>query len=198
MSADQGNNLFPVFFKLENMQLLIVGGGYVGWEKLSAVIKNSPATKIKIVAEEFGTEVPELAKDYPNVMLITKTFEDSDLDGVNLVIAGVDNPESSAKIQQACRARNILVNVADKPALCDFYLGSVVKKGDLKIAISTNGKSPTVAKRMREMLTDIIPDSIDEVLQEMKEIRDQLKGNFDYKVDTLNKITKAWKNSKKR
>jgi len=196
-SVDQGNNLFPVFFKLENMNLLVVGGGYVGWEKLSAVLKNSPNTNTKLVAIEIGEEVRALAKDYPNVQLIEKAFDPTDLEGINLVIVGVDDPEASSTIQAVCREKNILVNVADKPALCDFYLGSVVKKGDLKIAISTNGKSPTVAKRMRELLTDVIPETIDEVLQDMTAIREKLKGNFEYKVDTLNKITKAWKNSKK-
>ena len=88
--------------------------------------------------------------------------------------------------------RGLLVNVADKPSLCDFYLGSVVKKGDLKIAISTNGKSPTVAKRIKEFLNESIPESIDDVLQNMNVIRERLRGNFDYKVRTLNQVTKGW------
>ncbi|UXP33322.1 bifunctional precorrin-2 dehydrogenase/sirohydrochlorin ferrochelatase [Reichenbachiella agarivorans] len=195
-TTDTGNNLFPVFFKLEEMNLLIVGGGYVGWEKLSVVINNSPKTKIKLVAKEMGQEVIDLAMEYPNITLLEKAFEESDLEGINLVIVGINDPDASSSIQLICRQKNILVNVADKPSLCDFYLGSVVKKGDLKIAISTNGKSPTVAKRMRELLTDVIPDTIDEVLQNMTEIRDKLKGDFDYKVNKLNEITKSWKNGK--
>ncbi|RJE71496.1 bifunctional precorrin-2 dehydrogenase/sirohydrochlorin ferrochelatase [Reichenbachiella sp. MSK19-1] len=68
-----------------------------------------------------------------------------------------------------------------------------VRYGDLKIAISTNGKSPTVAKRMREMLTEVIPETIDDVLDQMAKVRDKLKGDFDYKIKKLDEITKDWK-----
>ncbi|MCV9388247.1 precorrin-2 dehydrogenase/sirohydrochlorin ferrochelatase family protein [Reichenbachiella ulvae] len=193
MSEDRGNTLFPVFFKLEEMKLLIVGGGYVGEEKLGAVLKNSPRTQIKMVATWFSEAVQDIVKDYPNITLVEKAFEPSDLEGMNLVIIGIDDPEASSQIQAACRAQNVLVNVADKPALCDFYLGSVVKKGDLKIAISTNGKSPTLSKRMREMLTDVIPEKIDDILDQMAKVRDKLKGDFDYKIKKLDEITKDWK-----
>ena len=71
----------------------------------------------------------------------------------------------------------------------DFYLGSIVRKGELKIAISTNGKSPTIAKRLREILTETIPDEVDEVLDNMQNIRQQLKGDFEYKVQELNRLT---------
>jgi uncharacterized protein len=85
--------------------------------------------------------------------------------------------------------RKILTNVADTPVLCDFYLGSIVQKGNLKIAISTNGKSPTVAKRMREVFTEVIPNEMENVLQNMSTIRNHLKGNFAEKVKQLNHIT---------
>ena len=64
----------------------------------------------------------------------------------------------SSQIRDEAKSRGKLVNVADKPELCDFYLSSVVKKGDLKIAISTNGKSPTTAKRLKEVLQEALPD----------------------------------------
>lgn len=191
-SQDRGNTLFPVFFKLEEMNLLLVGGGYVGEEKLSAVLRSSPHTHVKVVAIEMSDDVKKLAEEYPHVELIEKAFEPSDLEGMNLAIVGIDDPKASSAIQAECRKQNILVNVADKPALCDFYLGSIVKKGDLKIAISTNGKSPTVSKRMRELLTEVIPDSIDDLLENMKRVRDKLKGDFDYKVNKLNEITGDW------
>jgi uncharacterized membrane protein YfcA len=89
------------------------------------------------------------------------------------------------------------VNVADKPDLCDFYLGSIVKKGSLKIAISTNGKSPTIAKRLRETFTEVIPDEMDLVLDNMQHIRHQLTGDFNYKVKELNKITTEYLSDRK-
>ena len=84
-----------------------------------------------------------------------------------------------------------LVNVADKPDLCDFYLGGVVTKGNLKIAISTNGKSPTIAKRLKEFLNEALPDSVDDLLDNMQQIRNSLKGNLSEKINKLNEITKS-------
>ena len=86
-----------------------------------------------------------------------------------------------------------MVNVADTPELCDFYLSSVVKKGDLKIAISTNGKSPTFAKRFREVLEEILPDSLQATLDNLQQIRNKLKGDFQDKLEKLNEITNVMK-----
>jgi len=84
---------------------------------------------------------------------------------------------------------HLLVNVADTPDLCDFYLGSTVQKGALKVGISTNGQSPTLAKRFREILEDVLPEDVPSLLKNLKSIRDRLKGDFEYKVNTLNTIT---------
>jgi len=81
------------------------------------------------------------------------------------------------------------VNVADTPALCDFYLGGIVTKGDLKIAISTNGQSPTTAKRLRQFFEEVIPDDINQLVKNLNEFRKTIKGDFEEKVKTLNKIT---------
>ncbi|HHZ96599.1 MAG TPA: bifunctional precorrin-2 dehydrogenase/sirohydrochlorin ferrochelatase, partial [Flavobacteriales bacterium] len=83
----------------------------------------------------------------------------------------------------------VLVNVADTPDLCDFYMGSIVTKGDLKLAISTNGKSPTFSKRFRELLESILPDTLPETLNNLNAIRKTLKGDFTEKVKSLNKLT---------
>src|SRR5699024_145576 len=92
-------------------------------------------------------------------------------------------------IHREAKAKKVLVNVADTPDLCDFYLGSIVKKGNLKIGISTNGKSPTMAKRLREVFTEVLPDEMENVLQNLRTIRKQIKGDFSEKVRKLNEIT---------
>ncbi|MEQ9288445.1 MAG: bifunctional precorrin-2 dehydrogenase/sirohydrochlorin ferrochelatase [Cyclobacteriaceae bacterium] len=191
------NTLFPVFLKLETLQLLIVGGGNIGLEKLEAVLVNSPETHIKIVAREFIGEVRRLASGHPNVSLVEKEFDPADLDGMELVILATNDNALNAEIKKLTRERKLLCNVADKPDLCDFYLGSIVQKGDLKIAISTNGKSPTVAKRIKEFLNEEIPETIQEVLDNMGAIRDRLKGDFEHKVKSLNEVTKGWLGSGK-
>jgi len=190
-SSVHSNNLFPVFLKLENLRLLIVGGGYVGMEKLQAVLSNSPATKIMLVAKEISTEIKILSKEYPNIQLIQKPYSINDFDGIDIVIAAINEHIISEQIVSDARAKGVLVNAADKPELCDFYLSSVVKKGNLKIAISTNGKSPTAAKRIKEMLNQSLPEELDDVVNNLQKIRNNLKGNFEEKVKQLNEITKV-------
>lgn len=189
--VQETNKLFPVFLKLEQLSILLVGAGNVGLEKLTAILRNSPATKITVVATKISVGVEAFATAYSNVTLREKAFDESDLDGKNLVIVAVNNKETSRVIRHLAKGRDLLVNVADTPDLCDFYLSSVVQKGNVKIAISTNGKSPTVAKRLKEVLHDAIPEEINGVAANLSVIRESLGGNFEAKVKQLNELTKT-------
>ena len=192
------NRLFPVFLKLEELDVLLVGGGNVGLEKLSAMLNNSPNTKVTMVADMFRDELREYAKDYPNVTLVERKFDFNDLNNRDLVILSTDNPDLHASIKRVTAERHILCNVADTPDLCDFYLGSIVQKGDLKISISTNGKSPTMAKRMREFLDDIIPENIQQLLENLREIRKSIKGDFQEKIRIMNEVTEGMVKERKQ
>ncbi|HEU4575226.1 MAG TPA: TSUP family transporter [Chitinophagaceae bacterium] len=187
----EDNQLFPVFFKLNQLKLLIVGGGHIGLEKLQAVLNNSPETCIHLVGITICDAIKILSEEYPAICLSERAYNPSDLDESDLVIVAVNNIELAAIIRRDAKERGKLLNVADKPGLCDFYLGSVVKKGNLKIAISTNGKSPTIAKRLKEVLNDMIPAEMDNVLDNMQTIRNGINGNFDDKVRQLNDLTKV-------
>ncbi len=189
MSIETQNKLFPVFLKLENFIVLIVGGGKVGLEKVTAVLLNSPQTNLTILAKEVSNELNEFLKSYPHVKVILREFTNSDLEGVDFLIVAINDKQKSIEIKVEAKRRNILANVADTPEYCDFYLGSIVRKGDLKIAISTNGKSPTIAKRVREVFEESFPDEMQEVLENLYKIRTQLNGDFSTKVSELNKIT---------
>ena len=184
------NELFPIFLKLKQLRLLLVGGGYVGMEKLQAVVSNSPSAVITVVATQISDEIRELAKEYSTITLIEKPYGISDLDNKDLAIAAINDPIVSRQVAMDARSKGILVNAADKPELCDFYLGSVVQKGNLKIAISTNGKSPTIAKRLKEVLSETLPDEIDTLLNSMQTIRNKMSGDFTEKVKQLNELTK--------
>lgn len=184
------NELFPVFLKLNQFNVLIIGGGNVGLEKLSAMLKNSPKADVTIVSKTFIQELKDLADLKENVKLITDEFNESYLEGKNIVISALNDIDKSAEIKVIVNSKGLLYNAADKPELCDFYLGSTVTKGNLKIGISTNGKSPTMAKRIKETLNDVFPDETEEVLENLYKIRSELKGDFDLKIKTLNKITK--------
>ncbi|MFT4094758.1 MAG: TSUP family transporter [Niabella sp.] len=195
ISGDAGakgqNRLFPVFLKLEELTLLVIGGGTIGLEKLQAVIKNAPETRIRLVAIDIADAVKRFAEIYPRITLEQRPYEKEDICNADLVIAAVNDINVATRIKADADVYGKLVNVADKPELCDFYLGSVVQKGSLKIAISTNGKSPTIAKRLKETLHAAIPDEIDEVLDNMQALRNKLSGDFDHKVKVLNKVTRS-------
>lgn len=188
--AKETNKLFPVFLKLEQMRLLIVGGGPVALEKLNAILSNSPQVHIKLVGISVSDDIRERSIAFPNVELIQRAFSSNDLDECDVVITAVNDKLVSEAIFREARRKGKLINSADKPEYCDFYLGSVVQKGNLKIAISTNGKSPTVAKRLREVLSDALPMEIDEVLNHMYIFRSKLNGNFHEKVKKLNEVTR--------
>lgn len=182
------NTLFPVFLKLEKLTILLVGGGYVASEKITAIYQNSPKAKVRIVAPEINQDVRVFIAEH-NIPFIERAFEPEDLDGIDLAIIAINDREISYSIHSACLDKGVLTNVADKPELCDFYLSSIVQKGNLKIAISTNGKSPTIAKRVKEVLNEAIPNEMDQVLDNMEDIRKQLGGDFSDKVRQLNDIT---------
>lgn len=189
------NELYPVFLKANKLHILVVGGGFVGLEKMSFLLKSSPKAMITLVSLEILPELQLLINNHKQVIFVKKAFEPSDLSNKDLVIAATSIKSLNVEIQQLAKEKRILINVADTPELCDFYLGGVVTKGDLKIAISTNGQSPTLAKRIREMLEEAIPENINDLLENLNDLRKTLKGDFESKVRQLNEITKTW-NSK--
>ena len=185
------NNLYPVFLKLEELRVLLVGAGNVGLEKLHSLLANSPNATVTIVAPIVKEEVRRLVWKHPSCEILQKSFDEVDLENKDLVILATDDRKLHEEVRVLAKAKGLLVNVADTPDLCDFYLGSIVQKGNLKVAISTNGKSPTAAKRIKEVLHDALPDELDEVIENLHKVRNKLNGNFEYKVKKLNSITKV-------
>ncbi|MEM6344947.1 MAG: bifunctional precorrin-2 dehydrogenase/sirohydrochlorin ferrochelatase [Bacteroidota bacterium] len=170
--------------------MLIVGAGEVGYEKLFFILKSSPQAKITIVAKWVNPEIESLLKQGTfKVKIIKKAFEPEDIGKHDLVIAATNFKALNQKIREAAKARGKLVNVADTPDLCDFYLGSIVTRGPLKVAISTNGQSPTFAKRFRQFLEAALPEEVDDLIFNLKLYRDQLSTDFESKVKLLNQAT---------
>ena len=184
------NNLYPIFLKAKALHVLIIGGGNVAEEKLHFLLKSSPDAKVTIVSPMFREGTLALAKSF-DVELIHDTYNNSYLKGKHLVIATTDVPDVNVAVYNDCKARHVLVNVADNPPYCDFYMGGIVTKGHVKIAISTNGQSPTTAKRLRQFFEDVIPENVDDLVQNLNEFRKTIKGDFEQKVQTLNEFTKG-------
>ncbi|NNG10228.1 MAG: bifunctional precorrin-2 dehydrogenase/sirohydrochlorin ferrochelatase [Arenibacter sp.] len=190
------NELYPVFLKVSQLNILIVGGGNVGLEKLTFMLKSSPRAQVEMVAPEFLEETLALAKKH-NVKITKDSYNKSYLQGRHMVIATTDQVSVNEQVYYDCREQQILVNVADNPPFCDFYMGGIVTKGNVKVAISTNGKSPTTAKRLRQFFEDVIPENIDDLVQNLNEFRKTIKGDFEEKVETLNEFTKGLVGKKK-
>ncbi len=191
------NTLFPVFLKTETAHFLIVGAGNVGLEKTETLLKQNPAIRITIVGTIIIPKLKRIIESYSNIDAFERPFQEIDLEEKDFVIIGTDSSEVNLEVRNLAKAKGIKVNAADQPALCDFYLGSIVNKGSLKIAISTNGKSPVLAKRMREYFTEVIPDDIEKSLDVLNQFRANHKGNFQQKLNDLNKITETFKNKKR-
>tara|TARA_R110001592_G_scaffold140977_4_gene362184 strand:- start:24 stop:611 length:588 start_codon:yes stop_codon:yes gene_type:complete len=190
------NELYPVFLKVSNLHILIVGGGNVALEKLTFLLKSSPNAQVEMVSPMFRKETTELANKF-NIKMNLAPYDASYLKGNHMVIATTDNVTINEQVYHDCREKQILVNVADNPPFCDFYMGGIVTKGNVKVAISTNGKSPTTAKRLRQFFEDVIPENIDDLVKNLNEYRKTIKGDFEEKVETLNEFTKGLVNKKK-
>jgi precorrin-2 dehydrogenase/sirohydrochlorin ferrochelatase len=187
------NELYPIFLKLHNINVLIVGGGNVGLEKLSFMLKSSPNANVEVVAPKFIPELEALVEKHPSVKLTQAKFKKKMLKKRHMVIACTDDLKVNKRVYELARKRYLICNIADTPDLCDYYLGGIVTKGNVKIAISTNGKSPTTAKRVREFFEEVIPEDINKMVENLNEYRKTLKGNFEEKVQKMNEITEGLK-----
>jgi uncharacterized protein len=187
--TETANRLFPVFLKMEELRLLIIGGGNIALEKLEAILANSPETAITLVAPEIKPEIIDISKEFTNLVIFQREAATEDFDEIDLVFIAVNNLALAGELSAIAHERNLLVNVADTPSLCDFYLSSIVRKGDLKIAISTNGKSPTMAKRLKEVFDEALPSETQVSIEQLNAFRTKLSGDFSAKVKALNDAT---------
>lgn len=190
MLAEHTNELYPIFLKVNRLNVLIIGGGNVAHEKLHFLLKSSPNAQVEIVSEDFLPDIEDLAQKH-QVELIKRPFNPLYIRNKHIVIAATNKLNVNIDIYNHCKQMGVLVNVADNPKYCDFYLGGIVTKGHVKIAISTNGKSPTMAKRLRQFFEEVIPSDINQLVEQLHLIRKQVKGDFKLKVDTLNQITQT-------
>jgi precorrin-2 dehydrogenase / sirohydrochlorin ferrochelatase len=141
--------LFPVFLKLQGRSCLVVGAGNVALSKIEGLLVSG--AEVRVVAPRAVDPVITLAQA-GKISWWQRSFEPADLDGVFLAVVATSTSELNGRVFQEAQRRGILCNVVDDPPHCDFYYPSVVRRGDLQIAISTNGRSPALAQRLRHEL----------------------------------------------
>ena len=163
--------LLPIFLNLDGRPGLLVGAGTVAFEKIGTLLKTG--VRLRVVAPQARAEVRELAAQ-GKLEWIERPFAPADLDGNFIVIAATDVPEVNAAVYREAIARGIPSNSVDDIPNCDFFFGSVVSRGDLQIAISTAGKSPAVAQRLRREIDEQLPEDLGEWLKQLGELRRQV------------------------
>ncbi|MEA3331403.1 MAG: bifunctional precorrin-2 dehydrogenase/sirohydrochlorin ferrochelatase [Campylobacterota bacterium] len=159
---------FPAFLKLDNKKILIVGGGYIAYEKLDHLLDFT--NDIFVIASDFSDEMMQRIKK-ENLQFEKRTYREGDIEEYAVVIVAVDDIPLQSEIFQESKKYNCLCNSVDSVDYCDFIFPSYVKKDDLTIAISTSGASPAMAKHLRIYLQNLIPEGISEFLKEMKSLR---------------------------
>jgi precorrin-2 dehydrogenase/sirohydrochlorin ferrochelatase len=143
--------LFPMFLKLDGCKCVVVGGGNIASQKLDGLLDSG--AEVHVIAPEAGAQIQELARNC-RVKWTAVQFRPEHLDGALLVIAATGDPAINEQVYRAAKERGILCNAVDEPERCDFFYPAVVRRGDLQIAISTAGKSPALAQRIRKELEE--------------------------------------------
>jgi len=162
---------YPVNLDIRNRKCLVVGGGAVGTRKVMTLL--DCGAKVTVVSTDVAEKLQELS-DSDIIKLEKRPFQISDLDEMFLVIGATDNQEINKEIHSEAERLGILCNIADRPEDCNFILPAIVNRGDLIIAISTSGKSPAFAKKMRKDLEKKFGTEYAEFLKLMGEIRNKL------------------------
>lgn len=159
---------FPMFMDMNDLKVLVIGGGYIATEKLEKLVDFTK--EITVIALRVEEEAKDLIDEHA-LVLQQRAYEVGDIEGFDIVIVATDTVELHKAIYEESRGSSILVNSVDNTDYCDFIFPSYVKKDALTIAFSTGGASPAFAKQIRQHFEKIIPDSVGEFLQKMKALR---------------------------
>lgn len=177
-------NFYPLFLNLENKQAVIFGAGKVGLRKAKALLKSGASVKVSSL--EFSLEFKTLARRNRRLRLVAgKQRPESLLKKADLVFLATSETAWNKKMAQKCRREKIWVNVADNPRLCDFFVPSRLKKGNLDIAISTGGSSPYLAKQLRQELDRRLRPEALKVLGKIGVLRRELKRKINHQNERL-------------
>src|SRR6202047_3602315 len=178
VKAEKTMSLFPIFVKLHGRPVVVVGGGNIAAGKIPGLLQAQ--ARVRVIAPQINSQVSAWVVS-SEIEWGKKEFAPVDLQGASLVIAATSIPAVNAAVFQAAEARGILCNAVDDIANCHFYYGSIVQRGDLQIAISTNGKSPALAQRLRKELEQQYPAEYVAWLGSLGDARGKLRASSNLK-----------------
>ena len=178
---------YPVFINMRGRSCIVVGGGKVALRKISDLLETG--AKVTVVAETPDPIIEDLAQK-GNIKLFRRLFKPEDIENAFLVFTATDDDSVNAEIAGIAKKYGALVNVVDNPQYCDFFSGAVVKRGPLRIAISTSGCSPGIAAEIRRELDELYSESFASFLQTVGEMRQYILSRDDITRDKKNNALK--------
>jgi len=161
---------YPIIVRLAGRPVLVVGGGVIALRKTEGLVASGAS--ITVVSPDFADGFEQLER----VTLVQRTYETADLDGMWLVVAATNDPVVQQRIFDECEARHIFCNAVDDPDRCAFILPAIVRRGPVIVAVSTQGRSPTLAKHLKDVLADAIPENIEELAAELSAKRKAIQA----------------------
>lgn len=176
---------YPVNLNLDNMEIIIVGGGNVALRKCMNFLDFGKS--VTVLAPDFDSRFLELGN---KVDLINDVFREEYIDKFDIVVAATDDKEVNEEIACICRKKSKLINVVDSRDLSDFTVSSYVKRGDLLIGISTGGKIPALSAKIRRDLEEIYDESFAEYVDLLGELREKIIKKYEDKIERK-KVLKA-------
>lgn len=156
---------YPIFIDMKDREVLVVGGGFVALQKIRTLIDSG--AKVTIVTKEL---IAKKILDF-NLPLEIREYREEDIHGKSIVVAATNDTKVNSLIYEHAKKYNVLLNAVDDKDNCDYYLGAISKCGDITVSVSTAGKSPIVAKKVRDKINNIFDDRYKELLEVYSEIR---------------------------
>ena len=172
---------YPAFVDIENQSCLIVGGGAIAAEKAAALL--DCGADVTMISPDLTEELRDRS-DRGELRWIARQYEPGDVRGFRLVISATDSTEVNERVYREAEAEGIMVNVVDVPALCRYIVPSIVRQGDLCIAVSTGGKSPALAKKIRGQLEGAFGTEYAVLLDLLGQYRPQMKARHPDEIET--------------
>jgi len=181
------NKYYPVFMKLEKKKCVVIGGGKIAEIKVELLLESDAL--VEVISPDLTKPLEELQRN-GKIKYIKGKYKRGYLKGACLVIAATNFPGVNKKIYNDCQSMNIKVNVIDAPHLCDFIIPSALKRGSLVITVSTGGKCPALAKKIRHEIEEKYGEEYEDFTELMGKLRDRIKEEIPEESDRR----KFWKN----
>ncbi|KAL4742621.1 hypothetical protein BDV11DRAFT_5871 [Aspergillus similis] len=169
-----GGGSLIVAWQVKQKNILVVGGGEVAAGRILHALNADAEVTVVCPASGLNDEVAYRVLE-GQVTHIDRNFEPSDLDGADMVLCAIDDPEASTRIWKLCKEKRIPANIADVPSECDFYFGSVHRDGPLQVMVSTNGNGPKLASMIRRKIADTLPTNMGAAIENVGKLRQKLR-----------------------